>query len=26
MVNELSVLRGRDPDRPPTLNKVTETI
>jgi len=26
MVNQLSVLRGRDPDRPPTLNKVTETV
>lgn len=26
MVNHLSVLRGRDPDRPPTLNKVTETL
>ena len=26
MVNHLSVLRGRDPDRPPTLNKVTETV
>jgi glucosamine--fructose-6-phosphate aminotransferase (isomerizing) len=26
MVNQLSVLRGRDPDRPPTLNKVTETL
>lgn len=26
MVNQLSVLRGRDPDRPPTLNKITETV
>jgi len=26
MVNALSVKRGRDPDRPPTLAKVTETI
>lgn len=26
MVNQLSVLRGRNPDRPPTLNKVTETV
>jgi len=26
MVNRLSVLRGRDPDRPPTLNKITETV
>ncbi len=26
MANALSVARGRDPDRPPTLNKVTETV
>jgi glucosamine--fructose-6-phosphate aminotransferase (isomerizing) len=26
MVNALAVARGRDPDRPPTLAKVTETI
>ncbi|WP_205412274.1 SIS domain-containing protein [Sphingomonas crusticola] len=26
MVNQLSVARGRDPDRPPTLAKVTETL
>lgn len=26
MVNELALARGRDPDRPPHLNKVTETI
>jgi glucosamine--fructose-6-phosphate aminotransferase (isomerizing) len=26
MVNELAVARGRDPDRPPTLAKVTETV
>ncbi len=26
MVNQLSVARGRDPDRPPTLAKVTETV
>jgi glucosamine--fructose-6-phosphate aminotransferase (isomerizing) len=26
MVNELAVGRGRDPDRPPTLAKVTETV
>jgi glucosamine--fructose-6-phosphate aminotransferase (isomerizing) len=26
MVNALSVMRGRDPDRPPTLAKVTETV
>jgi glutamine---fructose-6-phosphate transaminase (isomerizing) len=26
MVNELAIARGRDPDRPPHLNKVTETI
>ena len=26
MVNRLSVLRGRNPDRPPTLNKITETV
>jgi glucosamine--fructose-6-phosphate aminotransferase (isomerizing) len=26
MANELSLARGRDPDRPPNLSKVTETI
>jgi glucosamine--fructose-6-phosphate aminotransferase (isomerizing) len=26
MVNQLALARGRDPDRPPHLNKVTETI
>lgn len=26
MVNALSLARGRDPDRPPNLSKVTETI
>jgi glutamine---fructose-6-phosphate transaminase (isomerizing) len=26
MVNALAVARGRDPDRPPTLAKVTETV
>ena len=26
MVNSLSVMRGHDPDRPPTLAKVTETV
>lgn len=26
MVNALSLARGRDPDRPPNLNKVTETL
>lgn len=26
MVNELALARGRDPDRPPHLNKVTETL
>jgi glucosamine--fructose-6-phosphate aminotransferase (isomerizing) len=26
MVNTLAVMRGRDPDRPPALAKVTETI
>jgi glucosamine--fructose-6-phosphate aminotransferase (isomerizing) len=26
MVNQLSLLRGRDPDRPPTLSKITETV
>jgi glucosamine--fructose-6-phosphate aminotransferase (isomerizing) len=26
MVNDLSVARGFDPDRPPHLNKVTETV
>jgi glucosamine--fructose-6-phosphate aminotransferase (isomerizing) len=26
MVNALSVARGHDPDRPPYLNKVTETV
>jgi glutamine---fructose-6-phosphate transaminase (isomerizing) len=26
MVNALSLARGRDPDRPPHLNKVTETL
>jgi glutamine---fructose-6-phosphate transaminase (isomerizing) len=26
MVNALAVQRGRDPDRPPTLAKVTETV
>jgi glucosamine--fructose-6-phosphate aminotransferase (isomerizing) len=25
-VNALALARGRDPDRPPHLNKVTETI
>jgi glucosamine--fructose-6-phosphate aminotransferase (isomerizing) len=26
MANTLSLARGRDPDRPPHLNKVTETL
>ena len=26
MNNQLSILRGHDPDRPPHLNKVTETV
>jgi glucosamine--fructose-6-phosphate aminotransferase (isomerizing) len=26
MANALSIARGRDPDRPPFLNKVTETL
>lgn len=26
MANALSILRGHDPDRPPHLNKVTETV
>lgn len=26
LVNHLSVARGFDPDRPPHLNKVTETL
>ena len=26
MVNALSLARGHDPDRPPYLNKVTETV
>lgn len=26
MVNELAVARGRDPDRPPHLRKITETV
>ena len=26
MANQLSILRGHDPDRPPHLNKVTETV
>jgi glucosamine--fructose-6-phosphate aminotransferase (isomerizing) len=26
MVNALAVARGRDPDRPPHLNKITETL
>ena len=26
MVNALAVARGYDPDRPPHLNKVTETV
>ena len=26
MANALSILRGHDPDKPPHLNKVTETI
>ena len=26
MANQLSILRGYDPDRPPHLNKVTETV
>ena len=26
MVNELAVIRGYNPDQPPHLNKVTETI
>jgi glucosamine--fructose-6-phosphate aminotransferase (isomerizing) len=26
MANALSLARGRDPDRPPNLSKVTETL
>jgi glucosamine--fructose-6-phosphate aminotransferase (isomerizing) len=26
LVNALSLERGRDPDRPPNLSKVTETL
>ena len=26
LANELAIARGRDPDRPPHLNKVTETV
>jgi glucosamine--fructose-6-phosphate aminotransferase (isomerizing) len=26
MVNALALARGRDPDQPPYLNKVTETV
>ena len=26
MANALALARGRDPDRPPHLNKVTETV
>jgi glucosamine--fructose-6-phosphate aminotransferase (isomerizing) len=26
MVNDLAIARGMDPDRPPNLRKVTETL
>ncbi|MGH8309380.1 MAG: SIS domain-containing protein, partial [Steroidobacteraceae bacterium] len=26
MVNQLAIARGRDPDRPPNLTKITETV